>query len=78
MMNPPPESEPAKVQPSTEQELALALLEREQLTGMRHAVPPRRKLSRGEKLLFWALRVYVLFMLAVVAYQIIIGLRLEH
>ena len=42
----------------------LATLERDQLVSAKHTRVPRRRLRGGELLLLWALRVYLVFMLA--------------
>lgn len=47
----------------------LSTLERDQLASAKRTPVSRRRLHRPELLLLWALRVYVIFMLAVVAWQ---------
>ncbi len=55
---------------STDQELVLSSLEPEQLTGLKKHLIPRRHLRGLEKFLMWSLRIYLLFMIAVVIYQV--------
>lgn len=52
----------------------LAVLEPEQLSQARHSLP-RRRLTGSEVFLLWSLRVYLLFMLGVVAYEAWVGVR---
>lgn len=66
---------PALPRPSSDRELALALLERSQLTSLKQSPLPRRRLSRGERILFWALRAYAVFMLVVIAWQLLARLH---
>ncbi len=57
-----------------EQSRALTVLEPEQLAQAKRQHPPtRRRLTRGEILLLWSLRVYLLFMIGVVVYQLWTG-----
>lgn len=60
---------------SSEQELVLAALELDQLAEIKKQRVPRRRLTRPETLLLWALRLYLLFMMAVVLYQVSAGAR---
>jgi hypothetical protein len=52
-----------------EQELVLATLEPEQLAEAKKQRVPRRQLKGRELAILWFLRIYVLFMIAVVVYQ---------
>ena len=47
----------------------LSTLEHDQLVVAKNVSVPRRRLRGGELLILWALRVYVLFMMAVVMWQ---------
>jgi len=47
----------------------LSNLERDQLVQEKSAPVPRRKLRGGELVLVWALRIYLIFMMAVVLWQ---------
>ena len=53
----------------------LSTLERDQLVVEKNARLPRRTLGRGALALLWALRIYVVFMLAVVFWQAWLGTR---
>ena len=53
--------------------LILASLEPDQLAQAKLQKIPRRYLRRSQVLLLWSLRMYVLFMLVVVIYQVWAG-----
>lgn len=55
--------------------LVLSELEPDQLVAEKSAPIPRRRLGPGELFLFWALRLYLLFMLAVVFWQAWLAVR---
>lgn len=59
----------------SEKELVLATLELEQLAEIKKQRVPRRQLKRAEVLILWALRIYLLFMMGVVGYQVWTGVR---
>ena len=55
---------------SSDQELVLSSLEPEQLAGLKKHLIPRRHLRGLEKFIVWSLRIYLLFMMVVVIYQV--------
>jgi hypothetical protein len=55
---------------SSDQELVLSSLEPEQLAGLKKYLIPRRHLKGVEKFVMWSLRIYLLFMMAVVVYEV--------
>ncbi|MGO8985692.1 MAG: hypothetical protein ACLPHI_22885 [Terriglobales bacterium] len=62
----------------TREELAsvITALEPDQIISTKdHHHCPRRQLTRTEMILFWGLRIYLLFMVGVVVYQIWTGVR---
>jgi hypothetical protein len=62
--------EDAQVFSSSDQDLVLSSLEHDQLVRAKKHPIPRRYLKGPELVLFWALRLYLLFMMAVVVYQV--------
>jgi hypothetical protein len=54
----------------SDQELVLSSLEPEQLAGLKKHFIPRRHLRGLEKFVLWSLRIYLLFMMVVVTYQV--------
>jgi hypothetical protein len=60
---------------SRDQELVLSSLELDQLATAKKQPIPRRHLRGVEKFLLWSLRIYVLFMITVVVYQVLTGTR---
>jgi hypothetical protein len=56
-----------------DQQLVLATLERDQLSEAKKQHLPRRRLKGFQVFVLWALRLYLLFMMAVVLYQICTG-----
>jgi hypothetical protein len=54
----------------------MTALEPDQIISTKeHHHCPRRRLTRTETILFWALRIYLVFMVGVVVYQIWTGVR---
>lgn len=71
----PPENQHHGSVGSSDQELVLSSLELDQLAARKKQPIPRRHFRGLEKLLVWSLRIYVLFMVAVVLYQVLSGTR---
>jgi len=68
--------EEAPILPSSaDRNLVLSSLERDQLAKAKKHHIPRRHLKGPELLVLWALRGYLLFMMAVVIYQVWTGTR---
>jgi hypothetical protein len=55
---------------SSDEQLVLSSLERDQLAGLKKQEIPRRRLTGPQKVVIWSLRIYLLFMMAVVVYQV--------
>jgi hypothetical protein len=55
---------------SSDQSWVLSSLEHDQLARAKKHPIPRRHLKGPELLILWALRLYLLFMMAVIAYQV--------
>ncbi len=54
----------------------ITALEPDQIISTKeHHCCPRRRLTRTEMVLFWGLRIYLVFMVGVVVYQIWTGVR---
>ena len=60
---------------SSDQKLVLSSLEHDQLARAKKHFIPRRHLKGPELLLLWALRLYLIFMMAVVGYQVWAAVR---
>ncbi len=60
---------------SLDQALVLSSLEHDQLAKAKKQPIPRRQLKGPEVALLWALRLYLLFMMAVVGYQVWAAVR---
>jgi hypothetical protein len=70
------DSEPADEVSNDEITAVMTALEPDQLISTKeHHHCPRRQLTRTEMILFWALRIYLVFMVGVVVYQIWTGVR---
>jgi hypothetical protein len=63
-----------KISPS-DQTWVLSSLEHDQLANAKKHPIPRRHLKGPELAVIWALRIYLLFMMTVVAYQVWIAAR---
>ena len=59
-----------KPEAASDQSWVLSSLEHDQLVRAKKHFIPRRRLNGPELVVLWALRLYLLFMMAVVAYQV--------
>ena len=60
---------------SSDQRLVLSALEHDQLAKAKKHFIPRRHLKGPELVVLWGLRLYLLFMMAVVGYQVWLAAR---
>jgi hypothetical protein len=60
---------------SFDQRLVLSSLEHDQLAKAKKHFIPRRHLKGPELVILWGLRIYLLFMMAVVGYQVWVAVR---
>lgn len=60
---------------SSDQRLVLSTLEHDQLAKAKKHFIPRRHLKGPELVVLWGLRLYLLFMMAVVGYQVWLAAR---
>ncbi len=60
---------------SAAKDMVMSALEREQLTGMKQQILPKRKLTGVEVSVLWSLRIYLVFMVIVVVYKMWIAPR---
>ena len=65
---------PTTISPS-DQTWVLSTLEHDQLVKAKKQPIPRRHLKGPELLVLWTLRLYLIFMMAVVAYQVWLAAR---
>jgi hypothetical protein len=63
------------VMSSSDQKLVLSTLEHDQLAKAKKHFIPRRHLKGPELVVLWGLRLYLLFMMAVVGYQVWLAAR---
>jgi len=64
-----------KTQSNPDESLVLSALEPDQLANAKKHPIPRRNLKGPELAVLWSLRLYLLFMMAVVGYQVWIAAR---
>ncbi|HJX83385.1 MAG TPA: hypothetical protein VJ723_03480 [Candidatus Angelobacter sp.] len=71
-MNP---KDDAMEQAKTQKDFVTHVLEQDQLSQAKKRPVPRKHLSGIELVVLWSLRIYLLFMVAVVVYQVVISIR---
>jgi hypothetical protein len=59
----------------TQKDFVTHVLEQDQLSQAKKRPVPRKQLRGIELLVLWSLRIYLLFMIAVVVYQVVLSMR---